>query len=80
MRHLARRHLCLKRLYLLPSSTFRSSQRVRKYLTEMMARKHTAKGITIVVMGSIMVDGRVAFGFEDMIMLALVGGIAIVFC
>jgi hypothetical protein len=46
----------------------------------MMARKHTAKGITIVVMGSIMVDGRVAFGFEDMIMLALVGGIAIVFC
>jgi hypothetical protein len=67
MRHLARRHLCLKRLYLMPSSTVRSSQRFRKYLTEMIARKHTTKGIRTVVMGSIMVGGRVARGFEDMI-------------
>jgi hypothetical protein len=67
MRHLARRHLCLKRLYLLPSSAFCSSQRFRTYWTEIIARKHTAKGITIVVMGSIMIGGRVACGFGDMI-------------
>jgi hypothetical protein len=55
--------MCLKRLYLLSSSIFRSLQRLRTYLAQKMTMKHMTNGITIAVMGSIMTGGRVAFGF-----------------
>ena len=63
MRHLARRILCFRRLYLLPSSTVRSLHRFRANLAAAMTTKHMMKGITTIVMGSIMMGRRVAYGF-----------------
>jgi len=63
MRHLARRILCFRRLYLLPSSIFRSLHRLRTYLAKAMTTKHMMEGITTIVMGSIMRGDMVACGF-----------------